>query len=144
MALQQNYGAASLKTLVAMLAALFLTGCSLFSPAPEPEIKVVTKIEKTTVPTVSRPKPVQLNDVRVYVVNERILDQFISEFKERHGEIAFVALSMQDYENLALNIAEMRRYLNQQTQIIVYYEDAVKPVDPNADDVPVSETVVGE
>ena len=95
-------------------------------------------------PTVSRPKPVQLNDVRVYVVNERILDQFISEFKERHGEVAFVALSMQDYENLALNIAEMRRYLNQQTQIIVYYEDAVKPVDPNADDKTVSETVVGE
>jgi hypothetical protein len=144
MALQQNYGAASLKTLAAMLAVLFLTGCSLFSPAPEPEIKVVTKVEKTTVPTVSRPKPVQLNDVRVYVVNERILDQFISEFKERHGEVAFVALSMQDYENLALNVAELRRFINQQTQIIVYYEDAVKPVDPNADDVTLSETKVGE
>ena len=142
MALQQNYGAASLKTLAAMLAVLFLTGCSLFQS--EPQIKVVTKVEKTTVPTVSRPKPVQLNDVRVYVVNERILDQFISEFKERHGEVAFVALSMQDYENLALNVAELRRFINQQTQIIVYYEDAVKPVDPNADDVPVSETVVGK
>ena len=144
MALQQNYGAASLKTLAAMVAVLFLTGCSLFSPAPEPEIKVVTKVAKTTVPTVSRPKPVQLNDVRVYVVNERILDQFISEFKERHGEVAFVALSMQDYENLALNIADMRRYLNQQTRIIVYYEDAVKPVDPNANDVTLSETKVGQ
>ena len=92
----------------------------------------------------SRPKPVQLNDVRVYVVNERILDQFIAEFKERHGEVAFVALSMQDYENLALNVADMRRFINQQTQIIVYYEDATKPVDPNADDVTVSETKVGE
>ena len=91
-------------------------------------------------PTVSRPKPVQLNDVRVYVVNERILDEFLAEFKQRHGEVAFVALSMQDYENLALNIAELRRYLNQQTQIIVYYEDAVQPVDPNADDVTLSET----
>ena len=88
----------------------------------------------------SRPKPVQLNDVRVYVVNERILDDFLAEFKQRHGEVAFVALSMKDYENLALNIAEMRRYLNQQTQIIVYYEDAVKPVDPNADDTVISET----
>src|SRR6056300_1675366 len=140
MALQQNYGAASLKTLAAMLAVLFLTGCSLFSPAPEPEIKVVTKVEKTTVPTVSRPKPVQLNDVRVYVVNERILDDFLVEFKERHGEVAFVALSMQDYENLALNIADLRRYLNQQTQIIVYYEDAVQPEDPKADDTTISET----
>ena len=91
-------------------------------------------------PTVSRPKPVQLNDVRVYVVNERILDDFIVEFKQRHGEVAFVALSMQDYENLAINIADLRRYINQQTQIIVYYEDAVQPEDPNADDVTLSET----
>ena len=87
----------------------------------------------------SRPKPVQLNDVRVYVVNERILDDFLVEFKQRHGEVAFVALSMKDYENLALNIADLRRFINQQTQIIVYYEDAVTP-DPNADDTTVSET----
>jgi len=88
---------------------------------------------------VSRPKPTQLNDVRVYVVTERELPEFIEEFKQRHGEVAFVALSMQDYENLALNIAEMRRYINQQTEIIVYYEDAVSP---NADDTVLSETVV--
>ena len=87
----------------------------------------------------SRPKPVQLNDVRVYVVNERNLDDFLVEFKERHGEVALVALSMKDYENLALNIAELRRYINQQTQIIVYYEDAVTP-EANKDDVTVSET----
>lgn len=85
----------------------------------------------------SRPKPVRLNDVRVYVVNERNLDEFLVEFKERHGEVALVALSMQDYENLALNIAELRRYINQQTQIIVYYEESV---DPNKDDTIVSET----
>jgi hypothetical protein len=33
---------------------------------------------------------------------------------------------MRDYELLALNIAEIRRYLNQQKEIIVYYEKAVK------------------
>ena len=89
----------------------------------------------------SRPKPVQLNDVRVYVVNERNLDDFLVEFKQRHGEVALVALSMKDYENLALNIAELRRYINQQTQIIVYYEDAVTP-EANKDDVTVSETTL--
>jgi hypothetical protein len=34
---------------------------------------------------------------------------------------------MRDYENLALNVAELRRYINQQTEIIVYYEEAVSP-----------------
>ena len=108
---------------VAMAAVLFLTGCSsLRLPA---EVKTVTKIEKVTIPTVARPKPVQLNDVRVYVVNEEIYEEFVQEFTEENGELAFVALSMKDYENLALNIAELRRYINQQKNIIVYYEEAV-------------------
>jgi len=34
---------------------------------------------------------------------------------------------MKDYENLAINIADLRRYIEQQTEIIVYYENAVKP-----------------
>ena len=78
-----------------------------------------------TIPTVARPKPVQLNDVRVYVVNEEIYEEFVKEFTEENGELAFVALSMKDYENLALNVSELRRYINQQKNIIIYYEDAV-------------------
>ena len=77
------------------------------------------------IPTVARPKPVQLNDVRVYVVNEDIYEEFVKEFTEENGELAFVALSIRDYENLALNVAELRRYINQQKNIIIYYEDAV-------------------
>ena len=73
----------------------------------------------------SRPKPLQLVDTRVRVVTSDTLDEFISEYKEQYGEVAFVVLSMKDYENLALNIADLRRYINQQTEIIVYYEEAV-------------------
>ena len=76
-------------------------------------------------------------DTRIHVVNEENLEAFIAEFKEINGNLAFIALSVKDYENLALNIAELRRFLNQQTEIIVYYETAV---DPNSDDTVVSET----
>jgi len=123
MALQQNFGVVSWKTLVIVMSILFLTGC--VGRAPETEIKTVVKIEKTTVPVVARPKPLQLTDTRVRVVNEDTLDDFINDYKEQYGEVAFVVLSMKDYENLALNIADLRRYINQQTQIIVYYEEAV-------------------
>lgn len=93
-------------------------------------------MEKVQIPTVSRPKPLQLTDTRVFVVTEETLEEFIAEFKEINGEVAFVALSMRDYENLALNIAELKRYINQQTQIIVYYEKAVtdEPEEENAQD----------
>jgi hypothetical protein len=84
-------------------------------------------VEKLQIPTVPRPKPVQLIDTRIYVVNAGNLDKFIKEFEETNGDIAYVALSIKDYENLALNIAELRRFINQQTNIIVYYEEAVAP-----------------
>ena len=129
---QQNYGVRSLPILVVLLILISLSGCSLFQ-APEPEVKIVTKLEKTVVPTVSRPKPVQLTDTKVYVVTKDNLDEFIKEFSELHGEVAFVALSMRDYENLALNISELRRYINQQTEIIIYYEEAVQPEAPSSE-----------
>lgn len=74
----------------------------------------------------ARPKPLQLNDTRVFVVTEENYDEFVEEFTDLYGEFAFVALSMKDYENLALNIADIKRYLQQQNEIIIYYENAVK------------------
>ena len=118
-----TYGVASWTIPAVMGAALILSGCSRFQP--EPEIKVVTKVEKVQIPTVARPKPLQLSDTRVFVVTEDNFEEFVAEFTELYGDVAFVALSMKDYENLALNIADLRRYINQQTKIIVYYEKAV-------------------
>ena len=82
-------------------------------------------MEKVQIPVVARPTPVQLNDTRVFVVTKDNYEQFVKEFTAIYGDLAFVALSMKDYENLALNIADIRRYLNQQTEIIIYYEKAV-------------------
>lgn len=123
MALQQTYGVSLWTILVMIGSILFLSGCSRFQP--EPEIKVVTQIEKVQIPTVARPKPLQLNDTRVFVVTKKNFEEFEKEFVEAYGEFAFVALSMKDYENLALNIADIRRFLNQQEEIILYYEKAV-------------------
>mgnify|MGYP001437398672 FL=1 len=123
MAQQRKFGVTSWMTLVVMLSVLFLNGCS--SLRQEPIIKTVTKVEKTTVPLVARPKPLQLNDTRVFVVTKDNYDEFKKEFTEIYGDFAFVALSMKDYENLVLNVADIKRYLEQQKEIIVYYEKAV-------------------
>ena len=96
---------------------------------PEPKIVTVTNTVKTTVPTVARPKQVQLNDVKIYVVSSENYEEFRKEFEAKNGGDAYIAISIKDYENLSLNFAELRRYIEQQKQIIVYYEEAVKPQD---------------
>jgi len=96
---------------------------------PEPQIVTVTNTVKTTVPIVAHPKQVQLNDVKIYVVSKENYDEFVKEFESKNGGDAYIAISVKDYENLSLNFAELRRYIEQQKQIIVYYENAVKPDD---------------
>ena len=123
MALQRTYGVTSWAVLVTLMSILFLAGCS--SLRPEPEIKTVVKVERTQIPVVARPKSLQLNDTRVFVVTKDNFEEFEKEFTELYGEFAFVALSMKDYENLALNIADIKRFLEQQNEIILYYEKAV-------------------
>ena len=106
-------------------ALLTLMGCS--SLRPEPQIVTVTNTVKTTVPIVARPKGAQLNDVKIYVVNADNYDEFVEKFTNKNGELVYIAISVKDYENLSLNFAELKRYIEQQKQIIVYYEEAVKP-----------------
>lgn len=69
----------------------------------------------------------QLNDVKIYVVSAENYDEFVKEFEAKNGADAYIAISVKDYENLALNFAELRRYIEQQKEIILYYEEAVKP-----------------
>jgi len=109
-----------------LLTLLTLTGCSSLL-IPEPKVVTVTNTVKTTVPIVAAPKQVQLNDVKIYVVSSENYDEFVKEFEAKNGADAYIAISVKDYENLALNFAELRRYIEQQKEIILYYEEAVKP-----------------
>ena len=80
-------------------------------------------------PIVARPKQVQLNDIKIYVVSKVNYAEFVKTYAKKNGADSYIALSVKDYENLSLNFAELRRYIEQQKQIIIYYEKAVEPLD---------------
>ena len=108
-----------------ILGILLLTACSSYKP--EKEIVTVEKIIKPQIQVVERPKPVQMNDIKFYVVTEQNLDAFIERFGKENGEIVFYSISVRDYENMAVNLGELRRYIEQQNSVILYYETAVNP-----------------
>ena len=68
-----------------------------------------------------------LNDVKIYVVSKLNYKDFIKAYEKKNGADSYIAISVKDYENLALNFAELRRYIEQQKQIIIYYENALAP-----------------
>ena len=126
---QINFGM-TLSLLLAMT--LVLSSCSTFRP--EKEIVTVTKLVERQIPTVPHPKQVQMNDVKIYVVSpSENFDEFKKEFEAKNGADSYIAISVKDYENLSKNFAELRRYIEQQKQIILYYEEAVKPSEEKID-----------
>ena len=107
---------------------LLISGCSGIWSKPEKEVVVQTKILEKNIPIMPRPKGVKLHDVKIYVVSpSENFEEFKKEFEAKNGGDSYVAISIKDYENLSDNFAELRRYIEQQKAIIVYYEKAVKP-----------------
>lgn len=116
---------------VSLLLLSSITGCASFLPwfgaDSKPETKVVTetKFIKPNIPLQVRPRPVDLQDVHFYVVTADTLDEFKKRFEADNGQLVFFAISVQDYERLALNLADIKRYIEQQKSIIVFYEQAI-------------------
>ena len=105
---------------------LLLVTLSSCSWKPEKEVVVQTKIVKPVIEIKERPKVVKMLPVKFYVVTEKNYEEFKERFKKENGEFVFYAMSVPSYENLALDMAELRRYIEQQKEIIIYYEKAVK------------------
>ena len=124
--MQQTNSGITLSLLLAT--SLLIRGCSGIWSKPEKEVVVQTKILEKNIPIMPRPKGVQLHDVKIYVVSpSENFEEFKKEFEAKNGGDSYVAISIKDYENLSDNFAELRRYIEQQKAIIVYYEKAVKP-----------------
>ena len=110
-----------------LIATLLLSsGCSYFkNPLKQIEIKTV-EVERV-IPTQNRPRPLDLNDIYFYVVAEQNFEDFKNRSAKENGDLVGYVLSVRDYETLALNMAEIKRYIQQQKEIIIYYEKAVEP-----------------
>jgi len=108
---------------VALLAAtLSIAGCA----STTQPIQIDTKPVQLEIIQPAPPAPVSLSEVNVSVVTAATLDAFIKQAKTEQGtdNPVFVVLSVKGYENLSLNIAELKRYILQQQQIIAYYRKA--------------------
>lgn len=56
------------------------------------------------------------------------LDRFLDEMKKlNNGEIVFVATTVGDYKVMAEDMQELKRYIKQLGEVVVYYRDVTMP-----------------
>lgn len=101
---------------------LLISGCS------TPVVKQTEYVQQV-IEQKERPRNVQMNDVNWYVVTPENLEEFLEDFKKKTGDVVFLAISVPHYENMSLNLSELRRYIEQQQSIILYYENSINNPD---------------
>lgn len=129
-----------LKLSLLLLTTLMTSGCaSIFGgpkiPEPRPvEIRTVEVRIPITHPTM--PRAIDLKDPQWYVVSDANIDTFLEEIKrQNNGGVVFVAMSVGDYELMAYNMQEIRRYINQLKEVVVYYRTINTDEEKENDDV---------
>jgi len=111
-----------LKMTAVLMSVLLLSSCALMTKPPvEVEIKTVPIKIKITQPVL--PRPIDMKDPQWYVVSEKNLDEFLGRIKkESGGQLVFFAMSPGDYELMAFNLQEIKRYVKELKEVVVYYK----------------------
>ena len=127
-----------LKKSVSALAILTLSGCSLLQMPPR-EVEIISKPVQIDIVQPTMPRPLNLKEPKWYVVSDRkipkedrtYMDKFEEDIKKKHGgDLVFVAMTVADYELMAYNTQEIKRYISQLGEVIVYYKDVTTPTEP--------------
>lgn len=118
------------KLLLLLTIPLVLTACS--SRTPEEKVVLQTDYIEQRIPIQERPKGVDFPPVDWYVITEENLEEKLAEIEAATGNVVLFVITPKGYENLALGIAELRRYVKDQQAIIGYYEEALAPDEPEA------------
>tara|TARA_R110001583_G_scaffold39232_2_gene125874 strand:+ start:1476 stop:1793 length:318 start_codon:yes stop_codon:yes gene_type:complete len=92
--------------------------CSLI---PSKEIEIISKpIERIIVQPIM-PREIDLKEPYWYVVSDKNLEEFMARVEKDQGQVVFFAMSVPDYELMAYNMQELKRYINELKEVVVYY-----------------------
>ena len=108
--------------LTASFAAL-MTSCSMIPSQTKP-VEVVTIAERMPMYHPPLPLEVQLVDVDWTVLTPQLMEEYLQRIEAGEApRSAYYALTTKEYENLSMNMAELKRYLKDTLHIIEFYRE---------------------
>ena len=77
-------------------------------------------MERTFVQPVM-PREINLGVPQWIVVTPDNWEEQLERIKEQEGEVLFLAMTVPDYEVMSVNMKELKRYINELKEVVVYY-----------------------
>ena len=109
-----------MKIAVVGFCALFLAGCNETTKVFDKPVLV--ERAELIVPPVN---PVSQSDVKWVVITPENYSAKMQELSGR-GDVVLYALTSQGYQSLSMNVAELRKYIQQQNAVIAAYKEYYK------------------
>jgi hypothetical protein len=108
----------ALNKIVAILTVLMMAySCSLIPK----KVDVISKPIERQIAQPVLPRELQLKAPYWYVVSDKNVDEFLKRVEKEEGRLVFVAMSVPDYELMAYNMQELKRYIKELKEVVVYY-----------------------
>ena len=98
---------------------MMVSSCSLL---PTKTLEVSAKPIERQIAQPVLPREIDLKEPYWYVVSESNIEEFLARVEKEQGTVVFFAMSVPDYELMAYNMQEIRRYINQLKEVVAYYQ----------------------
>ena len=83
-------------------------------------------IERTIVQPVM-PREIDLKEPMWFVVTPGNFEEFQAKIIKQEKELVFLAMTVPDYEVMAYNMQELKRYITELKEVVVYYRKVTMP-----------------
>jgi len=67
------------------------------------------------------PREIDLKQVRWLTITPENFEEQFALIEEQEGELVFLAMTVPDYETMAYNMQEIKRYITELKDVVVYY-----------------------
>ena len=112
-------------------AVLVLAGCATNEVQP---VVISTVPTQKTALALKDPEPIKTRKVQWFVITPENADEVFADLQKKKYSLVLFGLTDDGYENLSLNIAEIRAYMTEQKAIIKAYREYYEPndrIEPN-------------
>ena len=118
----------TLRNLALLLTILMMaSSCSLLPKTKQVEI-TAKPLDRTFVQPVM-PREINLGVPQWIVVTPDNWENQLERIKEQEGEVLFLAMTVPDYEVMSVNMKELKRYITELKDVVVYYKEITSPTD---------------
>ena len=88
---------------------------------PTKQIQVTAKPVERTIVQPIMPREIDLKEVRWLTITPENFEEQFQVIEDQEGELVFLAMTVPDYEVMAYNMQEIKRYITELKDVVVYY-----------------------